>query len=78
MSNLDLHKQNMEETHRAHGAVTTHYVAVNESAVKAGDLILRNCLLINGGAAIAILAFMGNVVTKDSSSHKLLLDVSGG
>jgi hypothetical protein len=78
VSNLGLHKENIEEAHRAHDAVTTHYVAVNEGAVKAGDLILRNCLLINGGAAIAILAFMGNVLTKDPSSRKLLLDVSGG
>jgi hypothetical protein len=71
VSNLDLHRQNMEEAHRAHDAVTAHYVAVNEGAIKTGDLILRNCLLINGGAAIAILAFMGNVLTKDPSSHTL-------
>jgi hypothetical protein len=72
------HKQNMEEAHRAHDAVTEHYVAANEGAIKAGDLVLRNCLLINGGAAIAILAFMGNVLTKDPSTRKLLADVASG
>jgi hypothetical protein len=62
---MDLHEQTMEEAHRAHDALTAHYVAVNEGMVKSGELVLRNCLLINGGAAIAIIAFMGNVVTKE-------------
>ena len=38
MSNLDLHRQNMEEAHRAHDAVTAHYVAVNEGAIKTGEM----------------------------------------
>jgi hypothetical protein len=58
--------------------VTAHYVAASEGALKAGDLVLGNCLLINGGAAIAILAFMGNVLTKDPSTRKLLAEVSSG
>jgi hypothetical protein len=78
VADLDLDTLNREEAHRAHDALTDFYVAVNESAIKSGDVVLRNCLLINGGAAIAILAFMGSVVTKDPSSHKLLADISRG
>ena len=62
---MDLHEQTMEEAHRAHDALTAHHVAVNEGMIKSGELVLRNCLLINDGAAIAILAFLGNVITKE-------------
>jgi hypothetical protein len=78
VSNLDLHRRNMEEAHRAHDVLRAHRRAFNEAAVKSGEVILRTCLLINGGAAIAVLAFMGNVIAKDPSSHRLLADVSGG
>lgn len=71
----DLHR---EEAHREHDALISRYVALSESVIKSGDLALRSCLLINGGAAIAILAFMGNVVTRDPASHKLLADISCG
>ena len=74
MSNLDLHRQNVEEAHRAHDVLRAHRRAFNEAAVKSGEVILRTCLLINGGAAIAVLAFMGNVIAKDPSSHRLLAD----
>jgi hypothetical protein len=42
------------------------------------DQLLRNLLLINGGAAVAILAFMGSVISKDAGSHKIIGDIAGG
>ncbi len=36
------------------------------SAVKAGESGLKMLLVINGGAAVALLAFLGNVLTKDA------------
>ena len=75
---MDLHEQTMEEAHRAQDVLRDHRRIVNESMVKSGEVVVRSCLLINGGAAIAILAFLGNVITKDPSSHKLLADISGG
>lgn len=35
------------------------------SAVKAGESGLKTLLIINGGAAVALLAFLGNVLTKE-------------
>jgi hypothetical protein len=35
---MDLHEQTMEEAHRAHDALTAHYVAVNEGMIKSGEL----------------------------------------
>ena len=64
----------MEEAHRAHDVLRAHRRAFNEAAVKSGEVILRTWLLINGRAAIAVLAFMGNVIAKDPSSHGLLAD----
>jgi hypothetical protein len=75
---MDLHEQTMEEAHRAHDVLRAHRRIFNESMVKSGEVVVRSCLLINGGAAIAILAFLGTVITKDPSSHKLLADISGG
>lgn len=37
----------------------------NEAAVTAGNHALRALILINGGAAITMLAFIGNLVTAD-------------
>lgn len=39
------------------------------SVITAGGEALRTLVLINGGAAVALLAFLGNVVTKDLSNH---------
>jgi hypothetical protein len=58
VSNLDLHRQNMEEAHRAHDVLRAHRRAFIEAAVKSGEVILRTCLLINGGfAALGWLVF---------------------
>jgi hypothetical protein len=42
VSNLDPHRQNMEEAHRAHDVLRAHRRAFNEAAVKSGEVILRN------------------------------------
>ncbi len=35
------------------------------SALEAGQTALQSLILINGGAAVALLAFLGNILTKD-------------
>ncbi len=42
-------------------------VELFKSALESGQTALRFLLAINGGAAIALLAFLGNVATKDPS-----------
>ncbi len=38
---------------------------MNEAAIKAADSALRAGLLINGGAAVSVLAFIGSLATKE-------------
>src|SRR6266511_1626140 len=42
-----------------------HRLELLKSVVAAGESSLKMLLLINGGAAVALLAFLGNVLTKD-------------
>jgi hypothetical protein len=46
---------------RAHDQITEFGNKVNEAAINAGNLALRMVLLINGGAAVALLSFMNNL-----------------
>ena len=79
MTDVDPQQQNMKEAHRAHDDLTNFYGSVNESIIKSGDAVLRASLLINGGAAVAMLAFMGTVISKDATtSHKVIVEVAPG
>jgi len=42
-----------------------------KSAVRAGESALKTLLLMNGGAAVAVLAFLGNLLAKPSSGLNL-------
>ena len=44
---------------------TTFFTQVNEAAIKTGESTFQACLLINGGAAISVLAFIGGLASKD-------------
>jgi hypothetical protein len=43
----------------------THNLELTKSVVTAGESVLKTLLLINGGAVVAVLAFLGNVLTKE-------------
>lgn len=40
--------------------------AANEQAVNNANVVLRSLLIINGGAAVALLAFVGSMVTSEA------------
>ena len=40
---------------------TVFFKQVNEAAIKTGENTFRACLLINGGAEISVLAFIGGL-----------------
>jgi hypothetical protein len=40
--------------------------AMNEQAMNNANIVLRSLLLINGGAAVALLAFVGSMVTSEA------------
>jgi hypothetical protein len=54
-----------DEARRAHDREDGFFEQVNEAAIKNGESAFRACLLINGGAAISVLAFIGSLASKD-------------
>jgi hypothetical protein len=57
-------EQNREIAEREHDRIRETGDMLNEASVNGGNLALRMVLLINGGAAVALLSFM-NALTKD-------------
>jgi hypothetical protein len=57
----ELRRRDAERTHDAH---TAYHRAGNEAALKTSELALRMSLLINGGAAVALLTFVGSLDAK--------------
>ncbi len=60
-----VYEQNRQDAHRAHDASTEFWHRVNDAALENANLALRTAVLINGGAAIAILTFVGGMAAKD-------------
>ena len=56
-----LEEKRREDAHRAHDKLEDFHTYVNEAAIKSGDATLRMLMLINGGAAAALLTFTGNL-----------------
>jgi hypothetical protein len=62
-----VYEQTRDEARRAHDRAAEFFLALNESAIKSSELTLRTAVLINGGAAVSVLAFIGGL----SSQGKL-------
>lgn len=54
-----VHGLNREDAHRAHDKSEEFHSYVNKAAIEAANLSLRTLVVINGGAAIASLTFLG-------------------
>jgi hypothetical protein len=68
---------NREDALRVHDRSRRYSEAINEAVVKAGDVAIRTAMLINGGAAVSVLAFIGALVRQDGVTVKQVADVSG-
>jgi hypothetical protein len=55
------HELRKSEAERAHDKIDEFFLKVNDAAINAANLALRMSLLINGGAAIALLSFDGHL-----------------
>jgi len=68
---------NILAAHRAHDRSDELENQVNDGALKAASLGLRNALAINGGALVALLALIGALVGRDKiDSHHIVTLVS--
>ncbi len=50
------------DAERAHDRSDAFLDQLNEAAISAGTVTLRTAVLVNGGAAVAVLAFVGNLL----------------
>lgn len=66
---FDQHKwayeQNIQFAHRVHDTNNDFHKYVNQATIDTSNLAMRTLILINGGAAIAVLTFLGAVASKD-------------
>jgi hypothetical protein len=60
-----LHEMSREDHSRVHARYDGIVDQLNEAAIKTADGALRAGLLINGGAAVSVLAFIGSLATKE-------------
>jgi hypothetical protein len=54
-----------DDAYRAHDKSIEFHTYVNQAAIDGANLALRTLIIINGGAAVAVLAFIGAVASKD-------------
>ena len=54
------------DAERVHDRIDKHVILNDEAAVKSGEAAIRTVILSNGGAVVAVLAFLGNLSSKVS------------
>jgi hypothetical protein len=55
-----------DDAHRAHDKLDAFVERLDTAAIKSSEKALGACLVINGGAAIAVLSFIGGLASKDT------------
>jgi hypothetical protein len=59
------HELKREDAKRAHDWRVEFFQRINNETITSGQLVFRTLLLINGGAAVSVLAFIGAIAAKD-------------
>lgn len=65
---MDENREERRQAERAHDNHTRFIEHLNKASIDSGTLAIRSALLINGGAAIALLAYVGTLEIKESST----------
>ena len=68
-----LYELNRAIAERDHDFELKHGLRLNEAAINNGNLIARALLIINGGAAIAVLAFIGRLIPSNKPENWLII-----
>jgi hypothetical protein len=69
-----LHEQNIQVAQRAHDRSEAFARQINEAAINGANFTLRMVLLINGGAAVALLTFVGGLPAEQKRAVAATLD----
>jgi hypothetical protein len=73
---LRLHDYKVRNFERAYQQHQTFLVEVNRALVESGNLALRMVILINGGAAVAVLAFIGGMASQGKLSIEQMRELT--
>ena len=65
-----------QDAYRSHDRWDSIFDSLNEAAIKASEIALRTAILINGGAAVSVLAFIGGLASKDIIKIDRLSDIA--
>ena len=68
------HEQNAKAAERAHDREEEFARQTNDAAINGANLAIRMALLINGGAAVALLTFVGNLPAGQKQAIARTLD----
>lgn len=68
------YEQNRQIAERWHDRDNDIAIRINEAAINNANIALRALLIINGGAAVAILAFLGSLIS--SNGDKLTVELA--
>jgi hypothetical protein len=66
-----------EDALRVHDRSHRIREATDEAVIKAGEVAIKTVMLVNGGAAVSVLAFIGALVRQDGVTVKQVAGVSG-
>jgi hypothetical protein len=69
-------EQNRRAAERAHDELEDFRKQNNEAAIRSGEVALKTVLLVNGGAAVAILAFLGAIASRERITTSQLSGVA--
>jgi hypothetical protein len=70
-------KEHRQYIERRHAAAREQETRLDEATIAAGQLAIRMAILINGGAAVAVLAFVGGLVGHEQVKLSHLVRVAG-
>ncbi len=70
-SDIELFRAEHERNLAHYEAQQLHSVEMFRSVISYGQAVLKSTMLINGGAAVALLAFIGNIWTKGISPESV-------
>jgi len=64
------------DAERAHDQHNSFFESVNKATIENGQLAIRTFVLVNGGAAVSVLAFIGSLATEDKIKLDQLTNVA--
>jgi hypothetical protein len=66
-----------QDAMRAHDRTYRVSEALREATIKGGEVAIKTLMLVNGGAAVSVLTFIGGIVGQGRVTVKQMTDVSG-